>query len=186
MRPKDRGLSYNAPMGTVLAEFSAPWSSSLRVTTVLALMLLLGVTIVAASVGAGRLVPWGLGLLALPALVVLGALPFMVRGYLLTDKEVTVQRLGWRTVLPLAGLVAVKGEPEGLRGSVRLLGNGGLFAMTGWFWNRRIGRFRAYATDPARAVLLRYGDGRQVVLTPDDVQHFIVRVRTLAGLGISA
>jgi hypothetical protein len=29
-------------------------------------------------------------------------------------------------------------------------------------------------------VLLRYRDGRKVVVTPDDVQHFIVRVRTLA------
>jgi hypothetical protein len=43
-----------------------------------------------------------------------------------------------------------------------------------------MGRFRAYATDPGRAVLLRYRDGRKVLVTPHDVQHFIVRVRTLA------
>jgi hypothetical protein len=52
--------------------------------------------------------------------------------------------------------------------------------MAGWFWNRRIGRFRAYATDPGRVVLLRYADGKNVVVTPDDVQHFIVRAKTLA------
>jgi hypothetical protein len=28
--------------------------------------------------------------------------------------------------------------------------------------------------------VLRYQDGKKVVVTPDDVQHFIVRVRTLA------
>jgi hypothetical protein len=121
-------------------------------------------------------------LVAVPLLVLLGALPFMVRGYLLTEQDIEVRRLGWRTVLPLAGLVAVTGEPEGLRGSLRVLGNGGLFGISGWFWNRRIGRFRAYATDPARVVLLRYRDGRNVVVTPHDVQHFIVRVRTLAKL----
>ena len=63
---------------------------------------------------------------------------------------------------------------------MRLFGNGGLFGITGWFWNRRFGRFRAYATDPGRVVLLRYRDGRKIVVTPHDVQQFIVRVRTLA------
>jgi hypothetical protein len=104
----------------------------------------------------------------------------MVRGYVLTETHIEIRRLGWSTVLPLAGLVTVTGEPEGLRGSLRLFGNGGLFAISGWFWNRRMGRFRAYATDPGRVVLLRYRDGKKVVVTPHDVQHFIVRVRTLA------
>lgn len=171
-------------MSVVLVRFPAPWSSSLRITTTIAMLVLLGVMVVAALVGSRGVVPLPLrlSLAALPALIVLATLPFMVRGYLLTDKEIEVQRLGWRTLLPLVGLVAVTGQPEGLRGSVRLFGNGGLFAMTGWYWNRRIGRFRAYVTDPERAVLLRYRDGRQVVLTPHDVQHFIVKVRTLAGL----
>jgi Bacterial PH domain len=169
-------------MAVVLARFSAPWGSSLRITTTVSLLVLLGVIVAAALLGPGQLMLLRLGLAGLPVLVVLGALPFMVRGYLLTEKEIEVQRLGWRTQLPLAGLVAVTGQPEGLRGSMRLFGNGGLFAMSGWFWNRRIGRFRAYVTDPSRAVLLRYRDGRQIVLTPHDVQHFIVRVRTLAGL----
>ena len=120
------------------------------------------------------------GLVAVPLVLLLGALPFMIRGYVLTERNLEVRRLGWSTTLPLAGLLAVTGEPEGLRGSVRLFGNGGLFGISGWFWNRRIGRFRAYATDPGRVVLLRYRDGRKVVVTPDDVQHFIVRVRPLA------
>jgi hypothetical protein len=171
-------------MSVVLVNFRAPWSSSLRITTTVAMLVLLGVLVVAALVGSQAFMPMPLrvGLVALPVLIVLVTLSFMVRGYLLTDKEIAVQRLGWRTPLPLAGLVAVTGQPEGLRGSMRLFGNGGLFAMTGWYWNRRIGRFRAYVTDPARAVLLRYRDGRQVILSPHDVQHFIVKVRTLAGL----
>lgn len=172
-------------MAVVLARFSAPWSSSLRITTTISLLVLLGVIVVSTLLGPQLLLLRAV-MTGLPVLVVLGALPFMVRGYLLTDREIEVQRLGWRTVLPLAGLVAVTGLPDGLRGSMRLFGNGGLFATSGWFWNRRIGRFRAYVTDPGRAVLLRYRDGRQVVLTPHDVQHFIVRARTLAGLGNSA
>jgi len=174
-------------MSLTLAQFSAPWSRSLRITTAvsLAILLLVSLTLLLFA-GPRRPLGWRVAMAALPALLLLGALPFMVRGYVLTEKDIEVRRLGWRTVLPLAGLVAVTGQPQGLRGSLRLLGNGGLFAVSGWFWNRRLGRFRAYVTDPQRAVLLRYRDGRQIMVTPHDVQHFIVRVRTLAGLARNA
>ena len=164
----------------VLAEFSAPWSRSVRVATAASVAVLLLIMVAGLFTGPQQLLLWRLAMLGVPLVVLLGALPFMVRGYALTETHIEVRRLGWSAVLPLAGLVAVTGEPEGLRGSVRLLGNGGLFGISGWFWNRRIGRFRAYATDPGRAVLLRYRDGRKVMVTPHDVQHFIVRVRTLA------
>jgi hypothetical protein len=125
---------------------------------------------------------WPAAVVGVPLLLLAGTLPFMVRGYLLTPDSIQVRRLGWSTALPLAGLAAVSGEPDGLRGSLRLFGNGGLFSISGWFWNRRLGRFRAYATDEDRAVLLRYQNGNKVIVTPHDVQHFIVRVRTLARL----
>lgn len=170
-------------MTVVLAEFSAPWSRAVRVATGGSLAVLLLILMTGLTTGPRHLMLWRLAMVGVPLVLLLGALPFMVRGYALTESHIEVRRLGWSSVLPLAGLVAVTGEPEGLRGSVRLLGNGGLFGFSGWFWNRRIGRFRAYATDPGRAVLLRYRDGRKVVLTPHDVQHFIVRVRTLAKIG---
>jgi len=169
-------------MSLVHAEFSAPWSRSLRLTTAVSVAVLLGVTLAGLLLGPRQLLLWRLAMLGVPLMVLLGALPFMVRGYVLTETHLEVRRLGWRTVLPLAGLVTVTGEPQGLRGSLRLFGNGGLFGISGWFWNRRIGRFRAYATDPERVVLLRYGDGKKVVVTPHDVQHFIVRARALANI----
>jgi Bacterial PH domain len=167
-------------MGPILAEFSAPWSRSLRVATTVSVALLLTVMVAGILIGPRQLLMWRLAMVGAPLAVLLGTLPFMVRGYVLTEGYIEVRRLGWSSVLPLAGLVAVKSEPEGLRGTLRLFGNGGLFAINGWFWNRRIGRFRAYATDPARAVLLRYRDGSKVMVTPHDVQHFVVRVRSLA------
>lgn len=118
-------------------------------------------------------------MVGLPVILLLIPLPSSVRGYVITPGHIEVRRLGRSVLLPLAGIVSVTGEPDGLRGSVRLFGSGGLYGITGWFWSRRIGRYRAYATDPERAVLLRYRDGRNVVLTPDDVQHFIVQVKTL-------
>jgi len=169
-------------MGLVVAQFSAPWSRSLRVLTTTAVVLLLVLALIGSLVGPRQSWVWRVAMVGVPLLVLVGSLLCMVRGYVLTESQIEVQRLGWSTVLPLAGLAAVSGEPQGLHGSLRLFGNGGLFGISGWFWNRRIGRFRAYATDPERAVLLRYRDGRKVLVTPHDVQHFIVRVRNLAGL----
>jgi hypothetical protein len=169
-------------MGLVIAEFSAPWSRSLRLVTALSVALLLTVALTGLVLGPRWPLAWRMAMVGVPLVVLLGALVFTVRGYVLTESQIEVRRLGWSTTLPYAGLAAVTGEPDGLRGSLRLFGNGGLFAISGWFWNRRIGRFRAYATDPQRAVLLRYRDGSKVLVTPHDVQHFIVRLRSLANI----
>jgi len=159
-------------MGVAVAEFTAPWSRSLRLLTTFSVLLLLTLALAGSLLGPRQLLVWRLAMVGAPLVLLVGSLVFMVRGYVLTETRIEVRRLGWSTRLPFAGL----------RGSLRLFGNGGLFAISGWFWNRRIGRFHAYATDPERAVLLRYRDGNQVVVTPHDVQHFIVRVRRLAGL----
>jgi hypothetical protein len=175
-------LRYQATVGFVVAEFSAPWSRSLRLLTTASVVLLLTLTLAGLLLGPRESLVWRMAMVGAPLIVLLGSLVFMVRGYVLTESSIEILRLGWSTYLPFAGLAAVNGEPHGLRGSLRLFGNGGLFAISGWFWNRRIGRFRVYATDPERAVLLRYRDGKQVVVTPHDVQLFIMRVRNLAGL----
>jgi Bacterial PH domain len=167
-------------MQRVLAEFSAPRSRSVSRVTAGTVAVLLAVAFAGLSLAPLPWLPWRLALVLVPLALLLAALPFMVRGYVLTEDSIEVQRLGWSTMLPLAGLIGVSAEPEGLRGSLRLFGNGGLFAISGWFWNRRLGRFRAYATDPHRAVVLAYRDGGKVVVTPGDVLHFIVRVRALA------
>jgi hypothetical protein len=169
-------------MDLVLAEFAAPWGRAVRLASILLTVALGLLVLTGLCFGPQRLLVWRVAMVGVPLAALLGSLPFMVRGYALTERELLVRRLGWQTSLPLAGLAAVTGEPEGLRGSLRLFGNGGLFGISGWFWNRRFGRFRAYATDPQRVVLLRYRDGSKVVVTPHDVQHFIVRVRTLANL----
>ena len=176
-------LRYKAEMEPVLARFAAPWSRSLRMVTAISVAVLMLVMLAGVFTGPRQLLIWRVAMVGLPLAVLLSALPFMILGYEITEGHIAVERLGWKTILPLAGLVAVTGEPEGLRGSLRLLGNGGLFGISGWFWNRRIGRFRVYATDPGRAVLLRYGNGAKFMVTPHDVQQFIVRVKTLGGLG---
>jgi hypothetical protein len=159
-------------------EFRAPWSKTLRTLTVLSLSILV-IVLLAALYAPVPDVPFVRPLLVLLTLAVgVGALPFMVRGYVLTQDAVLVKRIGWSTRLPLQGIKSVAGDVEAMRGAWRLFGNGGLYSFTGEFWSRRIGRFRALATDPDRAVVLRY-PSRTIVITPHDPQHFIMRLRTL-------
>jgi hypothetical protein len=160
-------------------KFGAPWGVQLKRASAFSAAVL-GIVFCAGLVSLRADAPWVAStvLLFLPAAVVAGALPFMVRGYVLLEDALVIERLGWRTRLPLAGLQSVGGDVEAMRGSIRLLGNGGLFSFTGEFWNGRLGRYRALATDPERAVVLRYPK-RTIVITPHDPQHFIMRLRTL-------
>ena len=159
-------------------EFRSPWSRTLKTTSVFTVGVLL--LVFCAGVLGRQHLPWmgSAFLMALPVVILAGAAPFMVRGYVLTADAIVVRRLGWENRLPLAGLTSVSGDAEAFARSIRLFGNGGLFSFSGHFWNRRLGLFRALATDPDRAVVLRYPK-RTIVITPHDPQHFIMRTRTL-------
>jgi hypothetical protein len=158
-------------------EFGAPWSRSLKRASAFAVVMLAaiaaaGILIVPARMPLARCVMVGV-----PVTVWVIAFLSIVSGYSLTATQLEVQRPLWSTAIPLAQLLSVAGDAEVFKGSLRLSGNGGIFSFTGWFWKRRLGCYRAFATDPARAVILKF-DKRTIVVTPDDPQRFIVRVRT--------
>ena len=159
-------------------EFRAPWSSTVRAVTVLSLVLLSLPGLIGIFLATRPSLPAVFLLIGLPPLLVAAAFADRVRGYALTEDAITVRRGLWNTRLPLDGLRSVTGDVEAMHGSIRLLGNSGLFSITGRFWNRKLGWYLALATDPSRAVVLRYAK-RTIVITPHDPQHFIMRARTL-------
>ena len=93
-----------------LAEFRAPWSRPLRVTTIVSAGVLLGTVLVGSLTGPRHLLVWWLVMVGIPLIVFTASLPFMVRGYGLTEQSIEVRRLGWTTTLPLLGLVSVTGD----------------------------------------------------------------------------
>lgn len=101
-----------------------------------------------------------------------------VRGYELTANSPGVRRLLWTTRLPLAGLQSASADADALRSTLRLCGNGGIFSFSGLFWSRRLGRYRLFATDPARAVVLRLAR-RTVVISPDRPEEFLRSLRNV-------
>jgi hypothetical protein len=158
-------------------EFGAPWSRSLKTASIVCIVLLALIAAVGTFGLPARLGPARLVMIALPVTVLAIGLVSVVSGYGLSASELEVRRPLWSHSFPLTELIAVNGDPQAFKGALRLFGNGGLFSFTGYFWTRKLGLYRAFATDPQRAVVLKFAR-RTIVITPDDPLRFIVRART--------
>jgi len=98
-------------------------------------------------------------------------LTYLVRGYEMSGGELRIWRLFWKTKIDLSGLISVDVNPDAMSKSLRTFGNGGLFSFSGAFWNKSLGQYRAYATNPANAVVLRF-QSNIVVVTPEGPEQF--------------
>jgi hypothetical protein len=152
---------YQAPWGKLLK-----WSSASLV--VLAVVMCGGMSLLFAGIPG-----WGgfLACWALP-LVVLGCLLFMIREYAITEDAILIRRLFWTTRLERAGLKSAEVTPKAMGKSLRTCGNGGAFSFTGWYWNKKLGHYRAFVTDLNRTVVLRFEKGT-VVVSPDEPEDFV-------------
>jgi PH (Pleckstrin Homology) domain-containing protein len=159
-----------------IAYYHAPWGRLLTAITGLATLLLGGIAAFglwnAANIPPNQRVLWFVGMVAIPAAIWLGTLVFAVTGYTLCDGVIQVHRVGWKSVVALDGLERVEFEPRAMSGSIRNWGNGGMFSFTGHYRNKRLGPYRAYATDPNRSVVLHFPDERPIVLTPESPKQF--------------
>jgi hypothetical protein len=154
--------------------FGAPWAGQLKLVSALAMALLVAIGVSLQYTFPRPLLgglPFRLATIAIWG-VLLGSALFTIRGYHLTPSELLVQRLLWATRIPLQDLRAAWADPAAMKGSLRLFGNGGLFAISGLFSNRKLGRYRAFATEPKNSVVLKFA-ARTVLVTPDAPQDFL-------------
>jgi hypothetical protein len=151
--------------------YRAPWGRALRWSSAFLVVLA-----VAYSVGMSFLpgvpswIPW------LLPLIVLGCLPFAVRGYAITGDAILIRRLLWTTRLERSGLTSAEARTRAMSGSLRTCGNGGGFSFTGWYWSKALGAYRAFVTDFDRTVVLRFGK-RTVVVSPDEPEDFAAELQ---------
>ena len=157
--------------------YAAPWGRPLKITSVFATLLCLGIA--AWSFAGPSSIKW-VGYL--PLAFALGSALFMVRGFELSKDALRVKRLFWTTRLPLADLATAEWDPAAMRRSIRTLGNGGFYSYTGYYRNKALGSYRAYVTDLDRAVVLRFTD-RRLVISPDDPAGFLRELQALTGKG---
>jgi hypothetical protein len=164
-------------------EFGAPWGTALKTMSGMFTLLLLGIAWLGIRTQADMGVIWYASMVGMPLLVLAIALSYVVLGYQLTGEQLRVRRLGWFSEWDLDGLEAVAADPGAMVASRRVLANGGLFSFSGRFRNRHLGLYRALATDPNRAVILRWSN-RTLVITPDDPERFVRELCELRGLEV--
>jgi len=152
-----------------MKNYKAPWCISMIVVSVLATALLVGVTVGAQPWAARHGHDW---LAWQPLVIVFGCALFTIRGYSITPDAILVHRLFWATRLPRAGLQSARVDPKAMRRSIRTCGNGGFFSISGFYWNKSLGSYRAFVTDPRRAVILKY-TRRTVVMSPEPPEEFV-------------
>jgi len=104
--------------------------------------------------------------------ILVGSYFFMVRGYRVEEGRLVIIRPGWEKSFDLCGLKNVRFDPEAMKWSWRIWGNGGLFGWIGLFRNRRLGRYKAYVSNRYRCVVLETTD-RTLVVSPADAESFI-------------
>lgn len=154
--------------------FEAPWSRGLKLMSALSVGVIVAVCAGILSTTPANRADWVTQRLpfVLPFVVLGGPALFTVRGFTLERDALLVHRLLWSTRVSLAGLARAWHDPRAMARSLRLWGNGGLFAVTGYFRNKALGVYRAFVTDPARAVVLVL-PRRTVVVSPDDPAVFL-------------
>ena len=163
--------------------FKAPWGKSLWIMSVIGTVICLaGSLFFLRTILTFRIHTGYFWLSVFPLFLVVGAALFIVRGYSVSGDSIFIERLFWSTRLPVTGLQSVRFEADAMRGSIRAFGNGGFFSITGYYWNKRLGSYRAFVTDPRRIVVIRFPK-RAVVLSPDSPDDF---VRVLLPFAINA
>lgn len=161
-----------------MERFEAPWAFRLRTATTIAVLALLAMPFAMyfAQPEAGLMAPAVYATVG-SVLIVVGAL-FVIRGYRLDEQGLHVERLFWADRIPLDELRRAWADHEATAKSTRLFGNSGFFCIAGLFSNRKLGRYRAFATDPVRSVVLDLPT-RKIVVTPADPWQFQAALRRL-------
>ena len=148
--------------------FSASMGVSVKLITVAASAILLGIPVsaVASGMRSGFSV-----LLVLPAMIWVTALLFKISGYTLTPDALHINRYWWKSVISLAALQHAEYKPRAMARSLRLFGNGGLFVVAGLFRKREFGIYRAFVSNQENTVVLYFSD-RTIVVSPDRPEDF--------------
>ena len=159
-----------------MKKFNAPWGNALIFISSITTLILIPIFVI----GLTRMEEgWNRILIFLPLVILLGAIPFIIRGYSLEGDQLLIHRSFWTDRINLQDLENADYRPNGMARSLRIGGNGGLYSFTGWYWNRKHGRYRAYVNDLNHIVVLKFPN-RTIMVSPDRPEEFVEAIRGVA------
>lgn len=104
------------------------------------------------------------------------------RGFALNDIELVIDRPMNPIKIPLTSVTQVRRlEDTETKMALRLMGASGFYGHYGWFWNKRLGKFRLYAGRFNDLVLVRSGT-TLFILGPEDTEAFTAHLRAMTRL----
>lgn len=115
----------------------------------------------ATSQPAGAAVPlWALAITLLALAAVLWCFSLTPRQVELTPEMIRIRLWVGKEEIPYSQIVAI--EPLDYSGrNIRLCGTSGVKARIGWFWNSRIGVYKAFITNPQDSILVTLRSGKK-------------------------
>jgi hypothetical protein len=110
--------------------------------------------------------------IAAPLVIIPACMLSVVRSYRISGRYLSIRRLLWTTTIDLSTLKSAVFDPKAMKGSIRTMGNGGLFSFTGRYRSRKLGPFTAYVNDFNNCVILSCAM-KAYVVSPENPQLFV-------------
>lgn len=110
--------------------------------------------------------------------ILLGLYPFSPREFELTLSGIVVKRIIRSFKIPYEEITEVSRARWTWKG-VRLMASGGLYGYFGLFRFSGLGRVWAYVTDRHKIVLIKTRDGTKYMLSPEDPDAFLEKIRAV-------
>jgi hypothetical protein len=147
-----------------------------KLSPIIVVITVLMIVLITWLIALGLLLPrevafWAVSIPVMLALIVVACYLRAPVGYEVTpdNRLVVTFRWGSRQFAAVKGFHPIRGR---FPFTLRLWGNGGVFASTGIFWNRESGIFRAYVTDRKRLVVVELQNGKRVVISPANTEEW--------------
>ncbi len=147
----------------------SPWTKGLIISSVVVTILIVAVIIYmcyTAATNAKMSYFWFLS--AIVTLTLLWAVVVAPRGVSVDEKgNITIHLLACTIRIAKENIVKITPFPSN-RGTIRLIGSGGLYGYMGLFKNAGIGTFSSYATDFDKSFVIYRKNKRPIVVTVED------------------
>lgn len=123
------------------------------------------------------ILPWALAITLLALVAVLWCFSLTPRQVELTPEMIRIRLWIGKEEIPYSQIVAI--EPLDYSGrNIRLCGTSGVKARIGWFWNSRIGVYKAFITNRQDSILVTLRSGKKRAFSVAHPADVIDAIRT--------
>ena len=154
--------------------FSVNYGTTVRLTTLIVGVLLLGMMIYGVAKYRNGL-PFFIGMVVFPLCTLGLCALFAVQGYEIRNGALYVVRPIGR-LLVTDRIESAVSDDKAMAGATRTWGNAGLFSISGWFHQPDYGKTRVWVTDTSKLVVVR-GANVTAVISPTERRAFLDEVR---------